>query len=174
MPGDGLKRAGGEGCRFRSAILSLGHQSLSLSLSVPRTGNYLPNSSNLRANESPKYIRNGVIIPSRQLSTSPDFNNNVHIRIHTCLPPPPPALGNPHAQHHHQHHQQQHRFMKPAHVSALLCFASYFELDTQCHVASTPFPLSMSMSLDATRCFILWHRLWHSRRMQLLLLLLPL
>lgn len=60
--------------------------SLSVYLSVPRTGNYLPNSSNLRANESPKYIRNGVIIPSRQLSTSPGFNNTVHIRTHTCLP----------------------------------------------------------------------------------------
>lgn len=34
LPGDELKRAGGEGCRFRSAILSLWHQSLALYLSV--------------------------------------------------------------------------------------------------------------------------------------------
>lgn len=126
---------------------------------MPGTGNYLPNSSNLRANESPKYIRNGVIIPSRQLSTSPDFNNNnLHIRIlshiyyseSSCTSSSSSSEATAAATSHH--------------VSALLCFASYFELNIQCRVLAAPPPpptVSMSMSLDATTCFILWHRVWH-------------
>lgn len=131
---------------------------------MPGTGNYLPNSSNLRANESPKYIRNGVIIPSRQLSTSPDFNNNnnLHIRIlshiyyseSSCTSSSSSSEATATAAAATSHH-----------VSALLCFASYFELNIQGRVLATP-PLptvSMSMSLEATTCFILWHRVWHGK-----------